>query len=183
MALTVWRFTRVVAHSTLALWLGVFVPLLCVPGVSSDHSHGIHWAWEEGAADHTHSAAGSANETPPTPVGHAHAHEVGHSHSHDHPHTHSHSPPTAPIAEAEPGALPPYRHAPSPSFEVSSTLAATVYKAFTPLSALAQAVVTQTPTLPASVFIGCLTLILPLFHRRLMVTTISLPPPWNPPKG
>jgi hypothetical protein len=33
---------RWIFHSVVALWLGVAMPLLCVPGISSNHDHGPH---------------------------------------------------------------------------------------------------------------------------------------------
>lgn len=35
-------------YSFMVLWLGVAMPLLCVPGVSSNHSHGPHSVFERG---------------------------------------------------------------------------------------------------------------------------------------
>jgi 4-amino-4-deoxy-L-arabinose transferase-like glycosyltransferase len=56
----------------LALWLGLLVPLLCVPGMSSNHTHGIHWVWEQGGVASTETTT------------HHHDHSYGDAHSHSH---------------------------------------------------------------------------------------------------
>lgn len=72
-------------HGFFALWLGVAMPLLCIPGVSSNHTHGSHWVWtepEEPRGNHPHEK------------GHSHRHTHGVEEEHAHGHRHSHEPPT-----------------------------------------------------------------------------------------
>lgn len=68
----------------LALWLGLLLPLLCVPGLSSTHTHGIHWVWEQGGVE--------------TEATSAHTHEHTHTHGKGHEHT-----PSTTIASATTG--------------------------------------------------------------------------------
>lgn len=65
---------RTLVQAALAVWLGLVVPLLCVPGFSSTHTHGIHWVWEQ---------AGTEKEAE-TSHSHAHHHSGGDSHAHSH---------------------------------------------------------------------------------------------------
>lgn len=68
----------------LAIWLGLVLPLLCVPGISSNHTHGLHWVWQQ---------MDSETEAPLS-----NSHE--HSHSHTESHSHSHTAEVAPLPPA-----------------------------------------------------------------------------------
>ncbi len=68
-------FWQRVIQGGLALWLGLLMPLLCIPNITSNHKHGIHWAWqvlddntEQDHTSHTHAHStkeprSSADET------------------------------------------------------------------------------------------------------------------------
>lgn len=83
----------------LALWLGLLLPLLCVPGISSNHTHGLHWVWE--SMDSTEHPAPS--------------HE--HSHSHGDSHSHSADPAPASSVKSVPAGIPTIRSNQSPQVE------------------------------------------------------------------
>jgi hypothetical protein len=68
-----WTSWQTMVQGFLALWLGLVVPLLCVPGLSSNHTHGLHWVWD----------AMESTEEPITTHEHHHSHgdSDGHGHS------------------------------------------------------------------------------------------------------
>lgn len=82
-----WTLGQTMVQGFLAVWLGLIVPLLCVPGISSTHTHGIHWVWEQPGAQQANAPA--------------HSHE--HSHSHDSSHAHSHAVESAPASSVNSG--------------------------------------------------------------------------------
>ncbi len=53
-----WRW---VVHGAMVLWLGVAMPLLCVPGVSSDHDHGSHLVFADSSLEHSHDHGGRSH--------------------------------------------------------------------------------------------------------------------------
>jgi hypothetical protein len=83
----------------LAIWLGLLLPLLCVPTINSNHTHGLHWVWEtpEREAEATHS----------------------HSHSHGESHAHSHAaePAPAPTPSSVPDGILAFSSNPTPQVE------------------------------------------------------------------
>lgn len=68
---------RRILHTAVSLWLGIVMPLLCVPDVTSDHDHGPHLALVEGTqpsagvshTDTTNSLDSHGLEEPERPTG------------------------------------------------------------------------------------------------------------------
>lgn len=85
----------------LALWLGLVLPLLCVPGISSNHTHGLHWVWESRASTEEPTAS----------------HEHSHSHGESHAHTHSSEPTDTAPAPPVPTGIPTVRSNQTPQVE------------------------------------------------------------------